>query len=186
MKGIKLPAPDMMLSRPGMHSPLRKSFGLSPTKPSATPDRDPMKSSATRDVTSPLKQGIESLYLASPPAPVHPQPEEIANMEGQGQQGEDEEIVDEEEANYEPIHLQDFLNSTNIHFMELTTTKRRHTTAPGSIRRASRRSNEVKAANPSLDDSVAAGFCTLPMLELYQHVSDAERLLFISLSSNLS
>ena len=167
VKNVKLPAPssnDGMLSR-SMRSSLGKPFGLSPArlspaKPTATPAHEPTKT--PRDMASPLKRGMESLHLATPPAPV-----------ASPQQEEDAGIEEEEEANYEPIQLQEFLNMTNIHFMELTTTKRRHTTAPGSIRRASRRSveNETKSGTAALDDSVAAGFCTLPMLELYQHVS---------------
>ncbi|EAU35472.1 conserved hypothetical protein [Aspergillus terreus NIH2624] len=72
---------------------------------------------------------------------------------------------------FEPIQLQDFLNMTNIHFMELTTTKRRHTTAPDSAtKRAARLSGEnSKTSAANFDDCVAAGFCTVPMLELYQH-----------------
>ncbi|KAA8569843.1 hypothetical protein MFRU_005g00020 [Monilinia fructicola] len=69
----------------------------------------------------------------------------------------------------ERIQLQDFLNMTSIRFMELTTTKRRHTIAPkrasgGPIR--SRLSDQTKV---SLEDCVAAGAATIPMLELFQH-----------------
>lgn len=59
---------------------------------------------------------------------------------------------------------------TNIHFMELTTTKRRHTIAPGSAtKKAKRRSSEIGPKVATFEDGVAAGFCTVPMLELYQH-----------------
>lgn len=72
----------------------------------------------------------------------------------------------------EPIQLQDFLNMTNIHFMELTTTKRRHTTVPSGENRGSSTpgKNDSKKGAISLEDCVAAGFCTVPILELYQHV----------------
>ena len=65
----------------------------------------------------------------------------------------------------EHIHLQDFLNMTSIRFMELTTTKRRHTVAPAPKR---------NSAGASIDDvsfekCVVASVCTVPMLELYQH-----------------
>ncbi|PHH51458.1 Kinetochore protein spc7 [Ceratocystis fimbriata CBS 114723] len=63
------------------------------------------------------------------------------------------------------IHLHDFLNMTSIRFMELNTTKRRHTIAPtkmdGSVM-------DFKA-DMSLERCVVAGACTVPMLELYQH-----------------
>ncbi|KAI1483558.1 Spc7-domain-containing protein [Daldinia eschscholtzii] len=67
--------------------------------------------------------------------------------------------------NGEQIHLQDFLNMTNIRFMELTTTKRRHTQAPTSVADNSTSGEE----DMSLERCVVAGACTVPMLELYQH-----------------
>lgn len=66
----------------------------------------------------------------------------------------------------ERIHLQDFLNMTSIRFMELTTTKRRHTIAPG----ASRDSTSAEDKDVTFESCVVAGACTVPMLELYQHV----------------
>ncbi|ODH38725.1 hypothetical protein ACO22_02198 [Paracoccidioides brasiliensis] len=70
----------------------------------------------------------------------------------------------------EPIQLQDFLKMTNIHFMELTTTKRRHTLAPSNEeKKAAFKTEQEAAKGTSLEDCVAAGFCTVPMLELYQH-----------------
>lgn len=65
----------------------------------------------------------------------------------------------------ERIHLQDFLNMTSIRFMELTTTKRRHTIAPG----ASRDSTSAEDKDVTFESCVVAGACTVPMLELYQH-----------------
>ncbi|KAL5596548.1 uncharacterized protein BROUX77_007232 [Berkeleyomyces rouxiae] len=65
----------------------------------------------------------------------------------------------------ERIHLHDFLNMTSIRFMELNTTKRRHTIAPtkmdGSVM-------DLKA-DMTLERCVVAGACTVPMLELFQH-----------------
>ncbi|KUI58145.1 Kinetochore protein spc7 [Cytospora mali] len=63
------------------------------------------------------------------------------------------------------MHLQDFLNLTSIRFMELTTTKRRHTIVP-SARKDSLSSSKKDI---SLEKCVTAGACTVPMLELYQH-----------------
>ncbi|KAK4208793.1 kinetochore protein spc7 [Rhypophila decipiens] len=65
------------------------------------------------------------------------------------------------------IHLQDFLNMTSIRFMELTTTKRRHTIAPNPKRDSS--STSALDGDISLEKCVVAGACTVPMLELYQH-----------------
>lgn len=76
------------------------------------------------------------------------------------------------------IHLQDFLNMTSIRFMELTTTKRRHTVVPNTLLEQS--AHKVSLGGQDVDDAhagnelescVVAGACTVPMLELYQHVS---------------
>ncbi|KAF4443554.1 hypothetical protein F53441_11409 [Fusarium austroafricanum] len=81
-----------------------------------------------------------------------------------------EQLEDEAEAEAEEdgerIHLQDFLNMTSIRFMELTTTKRRHTQAPGTLDNGFLDDGEDDL---SLERCVVAGACTVPMLELYQH-----------------
>lgn len=71
------------------------------------------------------------------------------------------------------IRLQDFLNLTSIRFMELTTTKRRHTLAPNGQLDPNVNSQEGEVpteASSELESCVVAGACTLPMLDLYQHV----------------
>ncbi|TAQ84028.1 hypothetical protein B7494_g7648 [Chlorociboria aeruginascens] len=65
------------------------------------------------------------------------------------------------------IQLQDFLNMTSIRFMELTTTKRRHTIVPKPSRNS--RDRKTDENRPCLEDCVAAGAATIPMLELFQH-----------------
>lgn len=70
------------------------------------------------------------------------------------------------------IHLQDFLNMTSIRFMELTTTKRRLTVAPNALENSTKKAftaDEHSKAEAELGNSVVAGACTIPMLELYQH-----------------
>ncbi|KAJ6779655.1 hypothetical protein PWT90_05776 [Aphanocladium album] len=64
------------------------------------------------------------------------------------------------------IHLQDFLNMISVRFMELQTTKRRHTTAPGTLQDGSTANGEDDI---SLERCVVSSACTVPMLELYQH-----------------
>lgn len=76
--------------------------------------------------------------------------------------------VSEESIEDDRIQLQDFLNMTSIRFMELTTTKRRHTIAPKA---PSSRHSKQEESDVSLEDCVAAGAATIPMLELFQHVS---------------
>jgi len=69
-------------------------------------------------------------------------------------------------AEEEKISLQEFLNMTNIHFIELSTTKRRHTMALPSTDAVS---------GDSADESSCASFIaaatTMPLLELYQHAT---------------
>jgi kinetochore protein Spc7/SPC105 len=72
----------------------------------------------------------------------------------------------EREAEDGQIHLQDFLNMTSIRFMELNTTKRRPTIAPGAMQDATLEDGED---DMSLERCVVAGACTVPNLELYQH-----------------
>lgn len=161
VKGVRLPGPSHESASGGsIRSPVRRARSSSPLKGSTTPTQEPL--SVSNKGTTPLKKAIDALHLASDPQ--QPEEEEAESTA----EGPAEEI--------EPIQLQDFLNMTNIHFMELTTTKRRHTTAPGSAsKRLSRgrasSENIVKQGVITFDDCVAAGFCTVPMLELYQHVS---------------
>ncbi|KAK0630127.1 hypothetical protein B0T17DRAFT_527566 [Bombardia bombarda] len=77
----------------------------------------------------------------------------------------DEDEMQEDDGG-ERIHLQDFLNMTSIRFMELTTTKRRHTVAPSAPRDSTAASGKEDV---SFEECVVAGACTVPMLELYQH-----------------
>ncbi|KAF4974146.1 hypothetical protein FZEAL_8911 [Fusarium zealandicum] len=78
----------------------------------------------------------------------------------------EDEAEAEADADEERIHLQEFLNMTSIRFMELTTTKRRHTQAPGTLDNGFLEEGEE---NLSFERCVVAGACTVPMLELYQH-----------------
>ncbi|KAK6214953.1 chromosome segregation protein (Spc7 kinetochore protein) [Colletotrichum tabaci] len=84
------------------------------------------------------------------------------NLDGSPVRDENELISEQPE---ERIHLQDFLNMTSIRFMELTTTKRRHTQAPDMFKDGLLGGKD----DMSLERCVVAGACTVPMLELYQH-----------------
>lgn len=72
-----------------------------------------------------------------------------------------------DEQDDERISLQSFLNMTNIHFIELSTTKRRHTMAP----QPSTFSQENDEQQSSLEACLTAATTTLPLLELYQHAT---------------
>ena len=78
--------------------------------------------------------------------------------------GAPSDVGSEEEA---PISLQDFLNMTNIRFMDLTTTKRRHTVMPTKEARSEESADDIS----QLADCVTTGASTIPMLDLFQHVS---------------
>ncbi|KAJ5236180.1 hypothetical protein N7489_006271 [Penicillium chrysogenum] len=157
VKGVKLPTPMFREGnvRRSILSPVRRAASSSPPKGSTTPSQQSRSTSQTS--TTPLKDGIDALHIASDPQ----RPEE-----------EEHAPVEEPDVEIKPIQLQDFLKMTNIHFMELTTTKRRHTAAPGSATKKLTRlsgENMSKPGSITFGDCVAAGFCTVPMLELYQH-----------------
>ncbi|AEO65908.1 uncharacterized protein THITE_2113514 [Thermothielavioides terrestris NRRL 8126] len=91
------------------------------------------------------------------------QPTATVDFEHPTRMDEEAEQIDDDG---ERIHLQDFLNMTSIRFMELTTTKRRHTVMPGASRDGTAADGKDDL---SLERCVVAGACTVPMLELYQH-----------------
>ena len=66
----------------------------------------------------------------------------------------------------EKISLQKFLNMTNIHFIELSTTKRRQTMALSLPAHPSQ-----EGADSSTEAVFSAAATTLPLLELYQHAT---------------
>jgi kinetochore protein Spc7/SPC105 len=85
---------------------------------------------------------------------------------------------------FDRVHLQDFLDMTNIRFMELTTTKRRLTVAPNLVSEKATNNQSagmgdvgvLERKGSELEQCVVAGACTIPMLELYQHVSPAKQI----------
>lgn len=68
-------------------------------------------------------------------------------------------------AEEEKTSLQQFLNMTNIHFIELSHTKRRHTIAPPA------EGSHAKAYDNTSAAPFVAAATTLPLLELYQHAT---------------
>ncbi|KAI0545800.1 hypothetical protein F4679DRAFT_559847 [Xylaria curta] len=117
------------------------------------PSLVPSPSKGPNPVSSPLNNGRLENMLSDQPTNTftfHNVP--LSNLEGV------------EDSNGDHIHLQDFLNMTSIRFMELTTTKRRHTQAPSTQKDVLRGEKDL-----TLERCVVAGACTVPMLELYQH-----------------
>ncbi|KAF2131921.1 Spc7-domain-containing protein [Dothidotthia symphoricarpi CBS 119687] len=132
---------------------------------------------------SPLKRGAASKDSQTPqkqPTPKQktPTPKRASRRQsaspkkrvvfGEQKQEPVEESINEdtveEVSDVERISLQDFLDMTKIRFMDLSTTKRRHTAAPAAFH-----DMEVEEKEDSLDRYVVAGACTLPEYELYQH-----------------
>lgn len=167
MKKIRLQAP------PSASETTRRMFrqSLGPIagndRPTTPTGASPVKKSASTPRHSGYFKDTEAPPSAQKPLPVL------------GQSGEMQDHKLSAEDDDQKISLQDFLNMTSIRFMELNTTKRRHTVAPNAGRAFGDQNGlgEQDAAK-RFEDAVVAGACTLPMLELYQHVS--------SLASNQS
>lgn len=98
-----------------------------------------------------------------------------------------EEQLSEEE-DQARIPLQDFLNMTGIQFMDLRTTKRRHTGFPGAKAAAMSDEEEDESAGgdgmESLERTVIAATVTAPNIEMYRH-SCQEMNNYISSGRNL-
>lgn len=69
------------------------------------------------------------------------------------------------DAQEEPMSLQEFLNMTNIHFIELSTAKRRHTIAQTDA------TTSTDDATYTAGAAFVAAASTLPQLDLYQHAT---------------
>lgn len=157
VKNVKLQAPPTKVETTTgrMTRAARKSLNEAMTSTSTPTTRTSPENSK---ITTPRHQGrFKDAESQSPAKHIGPptEKEPVENPE-----------VDEESFGDDRIQLQDFLNMTSIRFMELTTTKRRHTIAPKA---AAKESGDEKPV--SLEDCVAAGAATIPMLELFQHVS---------------
>ncbi|KAL4885842.1 hypothetical protein BJY04DRAFT_230099 [Aspergillus karnatakaensis] len=148
VKSVRLPPPPTKEETVGRanRSPVHKSLAASPSKASTTPTQEPKAVPITNNSVANSPEAEKAETGVNKDENLEPDPE--------------------------PIQLQQFLKLAKIGFMELETTKRRHTTAPDSIsRRAARLSleNDGPSSAASFENCVAAGFCTVPMLELYQH-----------------
>lgn len=127
----------------------RKHFPQSPAKFSMTPKKEP----TPQRLAPPRRKSVS--------------PKKQARFEGEPEQEETDE-------NDERISLQDFLSMTQIRFMDLTTTKRRHTAHPTksidfSLADGDDGESAADVQTPSLEDYVVAAACTVPEYEMYQH-----------------
>lgn len=108
---------------------------------------------------------------------------------------EEGSVIEDVEASTEQvvenIRLEEFLDLVGIQFMDLTASKRRIKEAAGipelknrGDNEASQESNLTGANGFRLEDYVTAAACTLPLLEMYQHVSFSKPCLMVQ-ESNL-
>jgi len=139
-------------------SPVKRGGAPGTPKVSATPKKaaTPKKTPTPRRTATPRRRG--RVGFAEEDEEEHDKNNPIEEIEDK----EDHEEV-------ERIQLQDFLNMTNIRFMDLTTTKRRHTGHPGAEGKFAPEYDEEDNSPPSLESNVAAAVCTVPMLTMYQH-----------------
>lgn len=167
IKQIRLPAPPTKTETIGRVG--RPALMGSPKKDASTPSKgSPMKRSGKlTPVNRPRFKGVES----------SPSPNKPLISFNQRLVARIEPLVTPPVED-DHIRLQDFLNMTSIRFMELTTTKRRLTVAPGGKLESDQKSPASGLGFSSsgeqaseFESSVVAGACTIPMLELYQHVS---------------
>ena len=165
VKKIKLPAPPTKSATTGRATRSTR-LSLAETSGNASFSISSGIHSPKKFNTTPKDQTRFKNAKADSPVKFTPF-EEMIEGDGKAAEPSDEE---------DRIQLQDFLNLTNIRFMELTTTKRRHTIAPNALvdqsalKPSQGDANQSEVAN-DLEKCVVAGACTVPMLELYQHVS---------------
>lgn len=170
IKQIRLPAPPTKTETTGRVTRSgRLAFVESPKKDASTPSKgSPMK--RLGKITPKVRPHFKD--AESSPSPNKPLVSFNQRLVARN------ELLVTTPVEDDRIHLQDFLNMTSIRFMELTTTKRRLTVAPGWKSEIDSKSPALGAGVSSsaeeaseLESSVVAGACTIPMLELYQHVS---------------
>ena len=169
VKQVRLPAPPSKAATTGRITRSTR-LSLAETAGNARSSTPTGSLSPLKTNTTPKNQSRFKNTEAESPANVRSFEEKLEDTK-----------VDAEPAEEEyRIHLQDFLNMTSIRFMELTTTKRRHTVAPNALEQSARKS--IQGADDAgkgdlshdLENCVVAGACIVPMLELYQHVSSSE------------
>lgn len=145
-----------LLSTPRKHiqtSPVKKAAATPKGKGSPKTSASPKKMPTPRRSASPRKRVRMDVIEQEEPV-------DAVNK------GEQDLSTDSEER----IELQEFLNMTNIRFMELTTTKRRHTGHPGMDGKFLHdMEDQANEEEPSLESNVAAAVGTEPQLHMFHH-----------------
>lgn len=168
VKNVKLPGPPPKVETTGrVTRAVRKSLDQIAGNIETATSTTTVSPGKLQDVTTAKNQGR---FKDVEPAPIEIPVPFAEKLTAEIQEAP--EPVEEER-----IHLQDFLNMTSIRFMELTTTKRRHTVAPNALLedKAGNTSSTIEDGKSdsgrSLESCVVAAACTVPMLDLFQHVS---------------
>ena len=176
VKKIKLPGPKTAAATSGRITRSTRS-SLAETTGNARSGTPASVQSPSKNNTTPRNQIKFKNAEATSPAKVTSFEDKVEGREG--------DVVPLQEDNR--LRLQDFLQVTGIRFMDqLTTTKRRHTMAPHAIDQdgdLTLRGRDVVGdpeAAYELESCVVAGACTIPMLELYQHVSFFQPTIMVS------
>lgn len=170
VKNIRLPPPPSKTETTGrLKNALRSSLGETTANKQISTPKLTKGSLAPQTAASPNHQGRfrDAELIASAGKPATTFNEKLAGMSSVKEPTKDEE----------GMHLQGFLNMTSIRFMDITTTKRRHTVAPGvdhddTISGIASHDGDKHDNSSALAARVVAAACTVPMLELYEHVSD--------------
>ncbi len=166
VKKVHLPKPPSKEETTGRLTGLQqKSLNSLNTQGNTTPALG--SSPARKSVSSPQHGGR---YRNVPNDKSAPRPEsfedKLDNVVGAIDVSTADEYMEKQTNEEQKISLQDFLNMTNVHFIELSTTKRRHTMVQATPKRASE-----EAAERSTESTFVAAATTLPLLELYQHAT---------------
>ena len=148
-----------------MSTPRKETLkGLTPKKQTPANDAAPQRAPTSRVRSTPKAKVNQQA------SPARQLSDDLKKIEGGDQQ-------------VERVQLQKFLDLAGIRFMDLTTTKRRMTTAttPSKARKA----GDAHEPEATLESSIVAGGCTLPELEMYEHachelkryISDGKRVI---------
>jgi kinetochore protein Spc7/SPC105 len=172
------PQKDILISPPIHFSPLKetaaKAHSLSDSLRLLSTPRKQASVSPVKKIAMTPKKAATPKKLATPKKAATPQrmtPRKRVRVEVAEPSPQKPELAeDETEEDGEKIRLQDFLNMTNIRFMDLTTTKRRHTGYPGADRKLNEDLDDEAEEDVSLESHVAAAVGTLPVLSMYQHM----------------
>ena len=184
---------------------VQKQQRSSPVKPPATPEKadEPTQdgrrlAESIKLMSTPRKETLKTVTpkkqtpgtrtspqkALTPRARPTPRNKAKVNESPAWQLSDDLQKIQENNTPAEKIQLQKFLDMAGIRFMDLTTTKRRMTTAPTPSK--ARKAGDIQdEPEVSLETAILAGGCTLPELEMYEHachelkryISDGKRVI---------